>query len=91
MPKFTFFVGALSNSQVYEKKRMSRRKNNEIQRAILKVLEKRGWMTPGAIAREIETTLRTTKRHLYKLQRFKRRIEVLYYYPNGRLYRCKKR
>jgi len=68
---------------------MSRRKNKSIRRAILKVLEARGWMTLSAIARETGTTIRTTKRHLYVLLRFQRKVEVLYYYPKGRLYRRK--
>lgn len=66
---------------------MSRRRNIDIQRAILKVLGKRGWMTAGAIARETGIELRTVKNHLYRLQRFKGKVKVLYYYPNGQLYR----
>ena len=70
---------------------MSRRKKAVIQRAMLKTLEKRGPMTAGTLAKEIGATHRTVMRHLYILDRYGRKVEILKFYPDIRLYRLMKK
>jgi predicted ArsR family transcriptional regulator len=72
-----------------QKKTMTRRRNVEIRRVILKTLEKRGAMTLTSIARETGTTVRATKRHLDALERFKGKVEAIHYHPKRKLYRLK--
>ena len=72
-----------------QKKAMARRRNVKIRRAILHALELRGAMTLTSIARETGTTIRTTKRHLEALERFKGKVEAIHYHPKRKLYRLK--
>ena len=69
---------------------MSRRRNVEIRRAILRALETRGTMTLTSIARETGSTVRTTKRHLHALEHFNGKVDALYYHPKRKLYKLKK-
>ncbi|MBA3045782.1 MAG: hypothetical protein FP824_06170 [Euryarchaeota archaeon] len=51
------------------------------------VLNDRGWVAPGALAREIHTDIRTTEKHLGVLKSYRKKVDILHYYPNGKLYR----
>ena len=69
---------------------VTRRRDTAIQRAIIRTLGEKGPMTAGALANKIKATHRTISRHLYILERFRRKVEVVSYYPNIRLYRLRK-
>ena len=68
---------------------MKRRTNKQLDRAILKILKEKGLITVGGIVKEIKAEYRTVKRRLDLLVRYRRKVEIVYYYPKGKLYRLK--
>ncbi len=68
---------------------MIRRTNRQLDRAILKVLKEKGLITVGGIVNEINAQYRTVKRRLDLLVRYHRKVEIVYYNPNGKLYKLK--
>ena len=62
-----------------------------IHRAIIGTLGEKGPMTAGTLAREIKATYRTVSGHLYILVQFRRKVEVISFYPDIRLYGLKKK
>ena len=68
-----------------------RRRDAVIHRAIIGTLGEKGPMTTGTLAKEIKATYRTVSGHLYKLERFRGKVEVISYYPDIRLYGLRKK
>lgn len=62
-----------------------------IHRAIIRTLREKGPMTAGTLAREIKATYRTVSGHLYILEQFRRKVEIISYYPDIRLYGLRKK
>ena len=61
-----------------------------IQRFIIRTLGEKGPMTAGALANEIKATHRTVIKHLHILERFRRKVEIISYYPDIKLYGLRK-
>ena len=66
-----------------------RRKYKQIQREILRTLDKQGTMTANAVAKEIKAKLSTAERHLEWLMRYTNTVETVFIKPKWKGYKLK--